>query len=135
MIQIMKLGLRKFTVSIALFCYLAATMLASAHAVPISKPGDSDSAMVDSVVNIDHISSHCQLPDTPPSGQSDSATCKIFCAVMAQAVSQAVESLFVDVNPLNARAFFQTTVFSRQLSVEPYPPKLSNQQIRYLFVT
>jgi len=114
---------RKFAVFTSLLCYLAATSVASVHAFPMTDSGESTPMMATMMVGGESLDENCHSPNTPPCEQSESTTCKIFCAAMAQAMAQSNETDSLDIKPAISVVSFQSAILSRQLSVEPHPPK------------
>jgi len=114
---------RKFAVFTSLLCYLAATSVASVHAFPMTDSGESTPVMSTILMEEEGLNDTCHSPNTPPCEQSASTTCKIFCAAMAQAVAQTTDTIGLDIAPAISIPSFQSAILSRQLSVEPHPPK------------
>ena len=114
---------RKLVVFVSLLCYLAAASAASAHAFVMMDTGESAPMMASMVIEAESTKENCHSPNTPPCEQSESTACKIFCAAMAQAVAQTTDTIGLDIAPAVSILPFQSAILSRQLSVEPHPPK------------
>ncbi|MBX2849943.1 MAG: hypothetical protein KTR16_16580 [Acidiferrobacterales bacterium] len=123
--------IRKTAVAVSLICYLAVSSIATGHSYPIFADDVGDK--VETLVTTDEIAivsmDDAAMPDchssaTPQSGQSESATCKIFCSVMAQAMSEASDEMMsIGIVPSVKMAPFHSKVLTRLVAVEPHPPK------------
>ncbi len=123
----MKLA-RKIMIAVTLFCYLAASSVASAHGFSSLTLNLTDSpasqATLMPVTPIDEAQViNCHPSVTQDDDKSGSTACKIFCSVMAHAVVDTIDSITFDVKPLTGVAFLHVSVLSRQLAVETHPPK------------
>ena len=114
---------RKLVVFVSLLCYLAAASAASAHAFVMMDRGEATAMMATMAIEAEGANENCHSPNTPPCEQSESTACKIFCAAMAQAVAQTTDTIGLDIAPAVSILSFQSAILSRQLSVEPHPPK------------
>ncbi len=114
---------RKIAVFLSLVCYFAAVSVASVHAFPMIESSESPSTMSAMMLDQADVEGNCHTPNSPPCEQSESTACQIFCAAMAQAMASAFEITSFDVKPTVSVAAFHSAILSRQLAVEPHPPK------------
>ena len=115
--------LTKLTLVFSLVCYLAVSSIAAAHAFSSldSRMGiKSDSAEIMPDCHQEGLSSVDSVHDEELNTVSP---CKIFCSAMANIVPTEFGSIFSFIKPTVAVTFLSENLLSRQLAVEPHPPK------------
>ena len=147
----MKQSTQRVIATLTLLCYLVASSVAAAHAFPMATSGErvlgdgvtpnnqsliplssllsfsnqsasTNSTKVDDL-KMDRSSMNCHSPDLPMADQAEATKCKIFCSAMAQAVTISWLIFASQSRPTTSLVSLKSEVQSRQLSVEPYPPK------------
>lgn len=122
-------GTRKIVIVVSMLCYLASASVAAMHALPMSMNDRANTALVFESPHVQLVSdaeaggAHCHSPDNEQADSLETTTCTIVCAALAQAVAENA-SLTISLEvPVQSATLLSPLVISRQLDVEPHPPK------------
>ena len=113
---------RKTLTLLSLACYLMASSVGAVHAIPMAVAMGGDGSEQVSMP-ADMNDEDCHSPQKPPCEMSGSSSCKIFCSAMGQGIADTIEFRQSEVSPSSVIAMATSLLLTRQLAVDPRPPK------------